>query len=103
MLLLYRLVILCVCLRIHVLHTCTAPLGYRKADELVQSFWRHLKDADCSENALSLKEGTFFLGSPMLGSQLLLRPVYAQLEQRMQQLMADNEHCYFPIVGTPGK
>jgi hypothetical protein len=67
-----------------------------------QAFWRHLKEAECTEHTLSLKEDTFFLGEERLGSQLMLRPVYERLQQCMQQRMEFDDR-YFFVAGTPGK
>lgn len=68
----------------------------------MQHFWRELPRVRLKGDLLELPDGVFLMGEKLLGSRLVVRSAYKQLQGLADELYAKQEHPHFVVRGTPG-
>ena len=72
------------------------------ADNNVTDFAATLTEAVVTNNTLELVNDTFFLGDPMLGSKLFIRPCYKELSEIILDGASSGALRNIVVTGTPG-
>ena len=72
------------------------------AGNSVTDFAATLTEAVVTNNTLELANGTFFLGDPMLGSKLFIRPCYKELSEIILDGASSGAWRNVVVTGTPG-